>query len=490
MKKIICLVLLLMSISIFASCIEVTEDIRLDDDNESCFIITEDDVTFDCDNYEICSDGGDTCITIDAQGVEIKDCIIEGDEDETAIRINEDEAIITQCVVDNADTAVYLDNSEDSKIEDIEISNCDKGIYIKSSEGTEVDNADITDTENGISISSTEDVELKDVVVENEDYKYYYVRFFITDEDEDPIEAAEITLEASEGSNPFNNEETNEDGYTEWKRIDVIEYGDETIEIIFNLTVEYEDEVYEEEDFDISKTETFEIELEIDVEEQEDLVQLNEPCTDNDQCASGYCCLQGDYRFTCKSGPAFCPSYDCTEDKDCDDDEECDDHECIKITGTCGYADDHKWIDYECCENSDCDDDEECDDNECVRVECECGEVKNHECIAECCDVNDCPEGYKCVDMVCLAGNACSSDSECKNTESCLGGFCEEVIGTCGYAFNHKWIHYECCLDSDCTEGKVCEESVCVEKQGENTGGICASAFIILSIFGLYIKRD
>ena len=48
MKKIISLVLLVMAFAVFSACVEVTADLELDDDNESCFTITEDDVEFDC----------------------------------------------------------------------------------------------------------------------------------------------------------------------------------------------------------------------------------------------------------------------------------------------------------------------------------------------------------------------------------------------------------------------------------------------------------
>ncbi len=492
--KIICLVILLMSLAVFADCIEITEDLDLDDDNESCFIITENDVTFDCGGNTICEEGGNTCITIDATGVKITDCVIEGDDDETAIEVNEDEATIEDCEIDNSDIAVDLENAEDCSLENLEISNSNKGVYIKNSDGADLDGIDITNTDPGISISSSSDVSLKDITVENDDYKSYYMRFKVEDEDEDPIEEAEVTLEASEGSDPFNNEETDEDGYTEWKEVHVIEYDeDNETDITFILTVEYGDADYEEEDFEVSETETITIELDADVEAEEDeLTQLNATCTSNSDCASGYCCLQGDFKFTCKSGPAYCPVWECTQDDDCDDDEECEDHGCIAITGICGYADDHEWVEYECCEDSECSTDEECEDNICKKLDCDCGTIKDHECEAECCTNKECPEGYECMNMVCSPGNACSLNSECANTEKCIDSFCEEITGSCGYAFEHRWISYECCTNTDCPEGTTCDENTCVDIKEEETGGFCASGFIILStiFLGLYIKRD
>ncbi|MFA5382910.1 MAG: right-handed parallel beta-helix repeat-containing protein [Candidatus Micrarchaeia archaeon] len=496
MKKIICLVFLILSLAVFADCIEITEDLDLDEDNESCFIITEDDIIFDCGGNTICEDSGDTCITIDAEGVKVNDCIIEGDSDETAIEIKGDEAEITECVIDNSETGIYISDISSCSVENIEISNSETGMYIKDSDEIEIENIEMTDVETGLSISSSPDVSLKDISVETDEYLAYYLRFKVEDEDEDPIEEAEVTLEASEGSDPFSGDETDENGYTEWQEVHVVEYEDDNeIEVTFILTVEFDDAEYEDEDFEVSETETVTIELDTDVEAQEDedeLAQLNEACTGNTDCASGYCCLQGDKRFTCQSGPAFCLAYECTENDDCDDDEKCENHDCKAITGTCGYADDHKWINYECCENKDCEDDEKCESHECVEINCDCGEIKDHKCEAECCDNNECPKGYKCINMICLSGDACTLDSECKNTEKCVNNFCEEITGSCGYAFEHRWISFECCMDSECSDGTTCVNNVCKKSTQETNGGICATGFIILgTIFlGFYIKRD
>lgn len=492
MKKLISLVLLLMSLSVFGTCIEITEDIQLDDDNESCFIITEEDITFDCNGYSICEDVGDTCITVNAKDVKILDCIIEGDSSKTAIRINKNGVQIEDITINNAKTGVYINNAEECEISNVEIQTSDTGIYIKNSKDINIEDIEMYNTDSGVSISSSSGISLEDVFYENDGGMFFYIRFFVEDKEGDPIEDAEITLEATEGSDPFDGEETDEAGYTNWKSVMVVFYdnGDE-IENLFNLTVEYGEEEYFEENFDILKTKTYIIELDVDVEEQEELAQLGESCIYNTDCVSGYCCMQGDYRFTCRAGPTFCLAYECTKDSDCDDDEICDNNKCVEIEGDCGYAKNHKWIVYECCGDINCDDEEECKNNECVKVKCDCGGVKNHKCTAECCSANDCPSEYKCVDMVCLAGNACSSDGECKNIEYCKNGFCEEITGTCGYAFNHRWIKYECCSDTECIEGKICKDNVCIQNE-ENKGGICVSAFIVLStfIFGLFIKKS
>ncbi|MCC7552362.1 hypothetical protein KO317_01705 [Candidatus Micrarchaeota archaeon] len=491
MKKIICLVLLLISISVFSACIEITEDIQLDDDNESCFIITESDILFDCNGYSICDDAGDTCITVDAEDATITDCDILGDSGKTAVRINEDGAKVEDTTIQNAKTAIYINSIEECVIKNLEIRESGTGIYIKSSKNIEIEDIEMYDTDTGLSISSSSDISLEDIFLENEDGMYYYIRFLVENEDGDPIKDAEITLETSKGIKPFNSYKTDEYGYSEWKQIMVVSYdgGDET-DVLFNLTVEYEDEEYFEEDFEIRETKTFVIELDVEIED--DLAALGASCTKNSECASGYCCLQGDNRFTCRPGPTFCIAYECTKDAECKKDEVCENNKCIELTGECGYADDHEWIEYECCKNSDCQNAEKCEDHKCIKVVCECGDIKNHECEAECCSSKDCPSGYKCVDMFCLPGNVCTSDDECQNTQTCNNGFCEEVTDICGYAFNHRWISYECCSDTDCIDNKICQGNVCIINKEGTEGSVCASAFIILStfIFGFYLKKE
>jgi len=59
----------------------------------------------------------------------------------------------------------------------------------------------------------------------------------------------------------------------------------------------------------------------------------------------------------------------------------------------------------------------------------------------------------------------CQLDSDCKNEEYCLDGYCLPVTGSCGYVLNHEWAPYECCLDLDCSENQFCENYKCVEKK-------------------------
>ncbi len=59
----------------------------------------------------------------------------------------------------------------------------------------------------------------------------------------------------------------------------------------------------------------------------------------------------------------------CSADSACAADEYCSEGKCIKVTGTCGYASDHKWIKYECCEDNDCATGYECKEHKCVEKE-------------------------------------------------------------------------------------------------------------------------
>jgi hypothetical protein len=82
----------------------------------------------------------------------------------------------------------------------------------------------------------------------------------------------------------------------------------------------------------------------------------------------------------------------------------------------------------------------------------------------------------------------CTVDSECSSTRACVDGTCAEIIGSCGFVDNHEWVAYECCLDSDCVDGQVCnvDSNTCgflssdLEEQAlaalENANGIIAIA--------------
>ena len=62
----------------------------------------------------------------------------------------------------------------------------------------------------------------------------------------------------------------------------------------------------------------------------------------------------------------------------------------------------------------------------------------------------------------------CTVDSDCLTTHYCntTTSTCRPVTGECGFAENHTWHEYECCVHEDCVlkydEGYYCVEHVCV----------------------------
>ncbi|MFH2106037.1 MAG: hypothetical protein ABII22_02155 [Candidatus Micrarchaeota archaeon] len=61
----------------------------------------------------------------------------------------------------------------------------------------------------------------------------------------------------------------------------------------------------------------------------------------------------------------------------------------------------------------------------------------------------------------------CTTDSDCLNSETCIGGSCAAVTGVCGYASDHEWVAYDCCMDSDCLSGYSCVSHECVSVVSE-----------------------
>jgi len=55
----------------------------------------------------------------------------------------------------------------------------------------------------------------------------------------------------------------------------------------------------------------------------------------------------------------------------------------------------------------------------------------------------------------------CQSDEGCAGNESCSEGACRPLSGICGYAANHTWNYYSCCLNSDCSPGYACTNHTC-----------------------------
>ncbi len=97
------------------------------------------------------------------------------------------------------------------------------------------------------------------------------------------------------------------------------------------------------------------------------------------------------------------PGRECLSDIYCDDDEECsNDYECVELTGDCGYASNHEWIEYGCCEDDDCEDDEYCDTSlhTCEEVSCDCGVPEDHTCVfpypGYCCENSHCDSNQTC----------------------------------------------------------------------------------------------
>ena len=64
--------------------------------------------------------------------------------------------------------------------------------------------------------------------------------------------------------------------------------------------------------------------------------------------------------------PAEPPPTGCTSSSDCSTTQECVQGECTEITGACGYAQNHAWVEYECCSGSDCGANENCENHECI----------------------------------------------------------------------------------------------------------------------------
>lgn len=75
----------------------------------------------------------------------------------------------------------------------------------------------------------------------------------------------------------------------------------------------------------------------------------------------------------------------------------------------------------------------------------------------------------------------CYTDDDCSNIEYCdippgeIGGFCEPVTGTCGYAKRHMWIESKCGPLGDCPE---CEEGHACQSE-EINGTIVYSCVLI-----------
>ncbi|MEM2974425.1 MAG: hypothetical protein QW112_02260, partial [Candidatus Micrarchaeia archaeon] len=85
-------------------------------------------------------------------------------------------------------------------------------------------------------------------------------------------------------------------------------------------------------------------------------------CTSFADC-SPYVCFISDECVACNYLPSQCPGFcnttsgnceSCASDADCDYNEKCDpiSGRCNKLSGACGYARNHTWINYQCCVNA------------------------------------------------------------------------------------------------------------------------------------------
>ena len=73
---------------------------------------------------------------------------------------------------------------------------------------------------------------------------------------------------------------------------------------------------------------------------------------------------------------------------------------------------------------------------------------------------------YYTKQVVSKAKHECDTNSDCRYNEYCSLSNCVSeckpvVQGICGYISNHKWVNYDCCSDSDCSESQRCVNNKC-----------------------------
>jgi len=129
-----------------------------------------------------------------------------------------------------------------------------------------------------------------------------------------------------------------------------------------------------------------------------------------------------------------CVPRGCTSDNDCTSDYQCE-------NGQCGPKP-------SCTSDADCTGNQVCD-------------AQTHRCQEK-------PAPPTCVNE----RDCCTDNSPCADSESCQGGSCKPVSGTCGYASGHQWVSY------NADEAKThCGENVCpacgAPPSGKVTGGNC-----------------
>lgn len=156
----------------------------------------------------------------------------------------------------------------------------------------------------------------------------------------------------------------------------------------------------------------------------------------------------------------YCP--ECRSDYDCSGEQYCLDSSCANVTGTCGYAHNHRWVPFECCSNGACAEDAGCVGHMCIRLTGVCGRAINHTWYSyDCCNDAACGSGKQCVDHACVVVHECERDADCALEQACISNRCIALTGNCGYASNHRWANYECCMDVSCPSGYCLDNHTC-----------------------------
>jgi parallel beta-helix repeat protein len=118
-----------------------------------------------------------------------------------------------------------------------------------------------------------------------------------------------------------------------------------------------------------------------------------------------------------------------------------------------------------CADDSTCPGDSSCVDGSCGVVSCLCGTVQDHQCMAyQCCSDSECTDGKACTNHSCVLPMNCSLDAQCGDIQRCDNGVCSNVVGMCGYAVSHSWTKYACGPEAGCPacgQGQSCEDAKC-----------------------------
>ena len=193
----------------------------------------------------------------------------------------------------------------------------------------------------------------------------------------------------------------------------------------------------------------------------------------------------------------YCPQ--CRSDDDCALTQFCTWGSCENVTGVCGYAHNHRWVAFQCCSDDACAGDEDCIDHLCLRLTGSCGRALNHTWYQyDCCTDADCGAGKGCSDHACVVVKECESDVNCPLEKRCLENRCIALVGECGYASNHRWVSYECCMDASCASGYCRDDHTCSPSPRPGTtvppvgggGNLCGgAAALILGAFLLAAIR-